>query len=243
MSSTSSWTTTAAGSSPSSPRPSYPSTSSTSSEPPRHGLGGSPPRTRFRSGRVARSKGLGPAVRDALDAGGVQIVHVRTERTTNAASTALPGRGRTGDGRFAAADGRVIVRPRGTGPSRRGRGCSSSRSASEGIRARSMGRASPRSPPTPRPGRSPGRCPRPRAGGPASLSAALRNATASSPSPAASTQPTAPAYWPRPAGSSSSISASAAAVGVPPTAGVGWSVRASSSDRRPRARRGRRAAR
>src|ERR1700687_1726414 len=56
---------------------------------------------------------------------------------------------------------------------------------------------------------------------PSSQSRPQRSATANSPSPLASIQPTAPAYQPRSMASSSSMSESAAARGQPPTAGVG----------------------
>src|ERR1700694_640802 len=73
---------------------------------------------------------------------------------------------------------------------------------------------------------------------PSSQSRPQRSATANSPSPLASIQPTAPAYQPRSMASSSSMSESAAARGQPPTAGVGWRAAASSRASAAGSRRG-----
>src|ERR1700674_2651647 len=64
---------------------------------------------------------------------------------------------------------------------------------------------------------------------PSSQSSPQRRATVNSPSPGPQIQPTAPGYQPRSIPSSSSIRASAASRGQPPTAGVGWRAAASSS--------------
>src|SRR5690606_18051414 len=68
---------------------------------------------------------------------------------------------------------------------------------------------------------------------------AERMATANSPSPRTSTQPTGPAYQPRSADSSSRMSARALSVGCPPMAGVGWRRSARSKMPAPAPRRAR----